>query len=90
MKQGQGRGIKGPAQVEEGNSINIEIGVDGVDHVLVSDGQPGSKPREFPVGPGGKVTIPAQPGWRSGTVLLIFSDTIPVRSIQVEVTPPQL
>lgn len=90
MMQGPGRGIKGPAQVEEGHPINIEIGVEGIDHVLVSDGQPGSKPQEFPVGPGGKVSIPSQPGWTSGTILLIYSSTIPVRSIEVEVTSPQI
>lgn len=90
MMQGPGGGgLKGPTQVEEGRPFDIEVAVEGVDHVLVSDGSPGSKPQEFPVGPGGKVTIPASSQWQAGTVLFIYTNTVPVKGIQVEVVPAQ-
>lgn len=90
MMQGPtSKGINAPAQVEQGQPVEIQVGADGVDTVLVSDGS-GSKPQEYPVGPGGKVTIPSSPTWQPGTLLTLYTNTTPLRTVVVEVTPPQI
>lgn len=81
-------GLRGPQAAEEGQPIPVEVGVEGVDHLIVTTGQPGSQPQKFPVGPGGKAWIPPQPGWNAGTVLVIFTNTTPVKGIFVEIITP--
>ena len=80
-------GLRGPAQSEQGQSIPVEVSVEGVDHVIVTTGQPGAKPIKIPVGPGGKVNIPHRPEWTSGTILHIHTNTVPVKGIVVEIIP---
>lgn len=82
-----GSGLKGPSTVPQGEGIPIDVRGGGVDHILVTDGTPGTKPLKVPIEPGGSTTIPPQPGWTPGTVLFIYTNTTPVRGILVEIVP---
>ncbi len=85
IQGGEDTGIRGPASVPEGQPIPIEVRIDGIDHVLVSDGLPDSKPIEVPVGPGGQVVLQPEPGWIGGTILIVYTPTPPVRAVLIEI-----
>jgi hypothetical protein len=86
MMQG-GRGIKGPGTVPSGEPVEVEVDVPEADSILVHDGQPGSKPTSVPIPPGGKVVIPARPEWVPGTILYVYTNSVPVRGVLVEIGP---
>lgn len=87
MQGGGGAGLKGPGTVEEGNGIPVEVGIEGVKGLLVVRAGSNRPPVRVPVPPGGAVTVPPSPDWPAGSILLIFTETAPVKAILVEVLP---
>ncbi|GAB4138925.1 MAG: hypothetical protein Fur0037_04870 [Planctomycetota bacterium] len=81
--------LTAPSEVEQGRPFDVTVHIDGVDRILVADGS-GNKPQEFPVGPGKTVTIPARPEWTAGTILFVYTSTVPVKGILVTITPQQI
>lgn len=65
--------------------VTVDVGVEDADHVIVIDDVPGSEPLQVPVLPGGRAVIPPQPGWTPGTTIIVYTDTVPIRAILIEI-----